>query len=75
MTTVTFDVTYGLRPVRLRLPYLSVRRLPGGAAGPRGPRHDRAARAARADRLGARVAAGRDAALRRVLAERAGAGW
>ncbi|MBD3780370.1 MULTISPECIES: hypothetical protein [unclassified Cellulomonas] len=74
MTTVTFDVTYGLRPVRLRLPYLSVRRLRDGGPTPRDP-GARAARSARADRLADRVGAGREAALRRVLTERAGAGW
>lgn len=66
MTTVTFDVSYGTRPVPLRLPYLSVRRR--SAATPRADRRDAAARAA------ALVLAERERATDRALAARAGLG-
>lgn len=70
MTTVTFDVSYGTRPVPFRLPYLSVRRhrpvLPARPA--------RASAAASTPRTVDRALAARDAALDRALALRAGAG-
>lgn len=70
MTTVTFDVSYGTRPVPFRLPYLSVRRhrpaLPVRPA--------RAAAAATTARTVDRALAARDASLDRALALRAGSG-
>lgn len=67
MTTVTFDVSYGTRPVPLRLPYLSVRRR--SAATPRADRRDAAAA-----RTAALVLAERERATDRALAARAGLG-
>lgn len=72
MTTVTFDVSYGTRAVPLRLPYLSVRRRRAArAAVPTQAPDPRTTARARAT---AQALAGREAALDRALALRAGIG-
>lgn len=72
MTTVTFDVSYGTRPVPLRLPYLSVRR--HRAAGSRTALAGADPHAHARARATARALADRDAAVDRALAARAGIG-
>lgn len=73
MTTVTFDVSYGTRPVPFRLPYLSVRRHRAATAAP--ARARRAPQPASATaRTVDRALAAREADVDRGLALRAGAG-
>ncbi|WP_158372691.1 hypothetical protein [Cellulosimicrobium cellulans] len=72
MTTVTFDVSYGTRPVPLRLPYLSVRRRRAVLSRP--ARDGADPRTAARARATARALADRDAAVDRALAARAGIG-
>lgn len=73
MTTVTLDVSYGTRPVPLRLPYLSVRRRSATGRTARRARRSPRPVAAPPTRW-ADAAAAREAAFTRLLALRAGAG-
>jgi hypothetical protein len=75
MTTVTFDVSYGTRPVPFRLPYLSVRRHRAATATAAPARARRAPLPASATaRTVDRALATREADVDRGLALRAGAG-